>query len=118
MHAELFDEMASAGFELGPGQIGENVTTRGIDLLGLPEGAKLHLGCSAVVEITGLRSPCHLIDKFQKGLQGAVMPKGEDGKRVLKTGIMGIVLEGGSVHTGDQVRVELPAGPFKKLKPL
>lgn len=118
MHAELFDEMASAGFKLGPGQIGENVTTRGIDLLGLPEGAKLHLGSSAVVEITGLRSPCVQIDKFQKGLMGAVMAKGEDGKQVLKSGIMAVVLEGGSVNTGDQVRVELPAGPFKKLKPL
>src|SRR5688500_17492392 len=58
IHAELRDELRAAGFTVNPGDLGENVTTRGIDLLGLPVGARLRLGTEAVVEVTGLRNPC------------------------------------------------------------
>jgi MOSC domain-containing protein YiiM len=116
MHAELFDELRDKGFAVEPGQIGENVTTRGIDLLGLPTGTLLHLGPEAVVEVTGLRNPCVQIDNFSTGLLKEVLSKGPDGELIRRAGIMSIVLVGGEVRPGDEIRVELPAEPHKPLE--
>jgi MOSC domain-containing protein YiiM len=118
IHAELHDELRAAGFVVEPGQIGENVTTRGVDLLGLPTGTRLHLGPEAVVEVTGLRNPCLQLDKFQRGLQKAVLDRDEDGKLVRKSGIMSVVLTGGVVRPGDEIRIELPAEPHTALEPV
>src|ERR1700737_5388993 len=82
MHAELFDELRARGFAVKPGELGENITTSGIDLLALPAGTRLHLGASAVVEITGLRNPCIQIDYFQKGLMAATLDKDADGNQI------------------------------------
>jgi MOSC domain-containing protein YiiM len=109
IHAELHDELRAAGFELAPGQMGENVTTRGVDLLGLPAGARLRLGSSALVEITGLRNPCKQLEGIQPGLMEAVLDRDGDGSLVRKAGVMAIVLEGGDVRPGDRIGVELPA---------
>ncbi len=110
MHAELFDELALQGFEVAPGQLGENVTTSGIDLLTLPLGARLHLGSEAVVEITGLRDPCSMINTVHAGLMKALLGKNDAGQVVRKAGIMGIVITGGEVLPGDGIRLQLPAG--------
>lgn len=115
MHEELFAELAAQGFQVAPGEMGENVTTRGIDLLNLPQGARLHLGDSAIVEITGLRNPCMQIDRFQKGLMQAVLGRDADGSLVRKSGVMGIVIAGGDVRAGDAIRVEMPAGDLRRL---
>jgi len=116
IHAELFDELAAAGFRVGPGDVGENITTRGVDLLGLPTGAQLRLGESAVVEITGLRNPCHQLDNFQPGLMQAVLGRDAGGEPVRKCGVMAIVLASGEVQPGDPIAVELPAEPHRKLR--
>ena len=116
IHAELHDELREAGFSVSAGDMGENVTTRGIDLLGLPTGARLLIGVSAVIEVTGLRNPCVQIDRFQKGLMKAVLGKDERGNLVRKSGVMAIVLEGGEVRSGDAIRVELPPGPCRPLE--
>ncbi|GHF22469.1 MOSC domain-containing protein [Streptomyces morookaense] len=116
IHQELFEEVAAAGFTVGPGQLGENVTTRGIDLLGLPRGARLRLGPEAVVEITGLRNPCLQIEGFRRGLLKEVVGRAEDGSAVRKAGVMGVVLAGGEVRPGDAVQVELPDGPHLPLE--
>lgn len=116
IHAELFDELHAAGFDVAPGQMGENVLTRGLDLLGLPAGAQLRLGNDAVVEITGLRNPCAQIDTFRPGLLKAVLGRDEQGKIVRKAGIMGIVIEGGEIRPGDAIAVELPAEPHRALE--
>jgi MOSC domain-containing protein YiiM len=118
IHSELHDELRAAGFEVEPGQIGENVTTRGIDLLALPTGTRLLLGDEAVVEVTGLRNPCLQLDNFQRGLQKAVLDRDEHGNLVRKSGIMSIVLTGGEVRPGDTIRVELPAQPHSALQPV
>ncbi|MEV4316457.1 MOSC domain-containing protein [Actinocrispum sp. NPDC049592] len=118
IHAELHDELAEKGFAVQPGEIGENVTTRGIDLLGLPTGTLLRLGASAVVEVTGLRNPCLQLDGFQRGLQKAVLDRDEAGELVRKAGIMGVVIAGGEVRPGDEIRVELPAEPHTPLEPV
>jgi len=118
MHAALFEELGAAGFSVSAGDIGENVTTRGIALLDLPKGARLHLGERAVVEVTGLRNPCRQIERFQPGLLAALLPRDEAGNVTRKSGIMGIVLAGGEVRPGDPVRVELPEGPQEPLKPV
>jgi MOSC domain-containing protein YiiM len=115
MHEELFDELRAAGFEVAPGELGENVSTRGIDLLGLPVGTLLHLGDEAVVEVTGLRNPCAQIDNFQKGLLKQVVGRDEDGAVAFKSGVMSVVREGGVVRPGDSVKVELPDGPHQPL---
>ncbi len=115
MHRELFDEVRAKGFDVKPGDLGENVTTEGIDLLGLSPGTKLYLGDEAVIEVTGLRNPCHQIDSFRKGLLHATLDKDAGGKLVRKSGIMSIVLTGGDVRPGDTIRVEPPAGPAQPL---
>ena len=118
MHAELFDELTRAGFEVAPGQLGENITTRGLALLDLPEGTALHIGKTAVVRLTGLRNPCFQIDKFQRGLMQAVLDRDAKGQLVRKSGVMSVVLAGGVVQVGDTIRVELPRGSHDPLQPV
>ena len=118
IHAELLDELRTAGFSISVGQIGENVTTRGIDLLGLPRGTRLHLGDTAAVEVTGLRNPCSQLDDFQPGLMAATLGRDEQGRLIRKAGVMGIVLAGGVVRPGDPIRVELPPEPRRPLVPV
>lgn len=115
IHAELFEELADAGFRVAPGAMGENVTTRGIDLLGLPRGARLHLGATAVAEVTGLRNPCRQLDAFQPGLMAATLGRDAAGGLVRKAGVMAVVLAGGEVAPGDPVAVELPPPPHRPL---
>ena len=115
IHAELLEELRAAGFEVSPGQVGENITTRGVDLLGLPAGARLRLGGSAVVEVTGLRDPCSQLDRFRPGLMAAVLGRDAEGNLIRKAGVMAVVLAGGEVRPGDPVRVELPPEPHRKL---
>ncbi len=116
MHSELFEELKEKGFEVGPGMIGENITTSNLDLLTLPKGTKLYLGDSAIVEITGLRNPCSQLNDFQEGLLAAVLDYDSEGNLIRKAGIMGVVLEGGEVKSGDDIRVELPEKPHLKLE--
>lgn len=118
IHAELHDELGAAGFTVSPGEMGENVTTRGIDLLALPVGTRLRLGAAAVVEVTGLRNPCAQLDRFQPGLMAAVLDRDEQGRLVRKAGIMGVVVAGGEVRPGDPVRAELPPEPHRPLEPV
>lgn len=115
IHAELFNELAQEGFEVHAGDLGENITTHGIDLLNLPEGTLLRIGPDAVVQVTGLRSPCRQIDRFKTGLLKAVVSRDSAGNVVRKTGIMGVVLAGGRVSVNDGIRAELPAGPHRRL---
>ena len=110
LHAELFAELAAQGFSVKPGDIGENITTTGLDLLALPRGTRLRVG-DALVEVTGLRNPCRQLDTFQPGLMTATLDRDADGGLVRKAGIMAVVLEGGRVRAGDLVQVELPAFP-------
>lgn len=118
LHAEVFDEVAEAGFRVEPGQMGENVTTRGVDLLGLPTGTLLHLGDEACVRVTGLRNPCQQINGFEPGLLREVLGRDEDGAVVRKGGVMSVVVTGGVVRTGDRVRIELPTGEQQALQPV
>jgi MOSC domain len=113
--AELFDDLDDHGFSIGIGDLGENITTEEIDLLGLPVGAILAIG-ETRIEITGLRNPCAQIDAFRKGLLAAVLDKAEDGSLIRKAGVMGIVLEGGEISPGDEIFVTLPPEPHMKLE--
>jgi MOSC domain-containing protein YiiM len=117
IHEELLDELNGKGFEVTPALLGENVTTRGVDLLGLPRGARLRLGDQAVVEITGLRNPCIQIERMQAGLMQACL-EDRGGVLIRKAGVMAVVLQGGEVRAGDPVAVELPPGPHEPLKPV
>ena len=116
MHAELFDELRTAGFSVSPGQMGENITTQGIDLLGLPTGARLHLGDTAVVEVTGLRDPCHQLDDFLPGLMAATLDHDAAGNLIRKAGVMSVVLVGGVVKAGDPIVLELPSVLHRPLE--
>jgi MOSC domain-containing protein YiiM len=118
LHEELFDELQARNFVVRPGEMGENITTRGIDLLGLPIGARLHLGDTAIVEVTGLRNPCVQIDRFQQGLLAATLDRDADGHLIRKAGVMSIVVTGGDVRPGDAIKIELPAEPHRRLQPV
>ncbi len=118
IHAELFDELALQGFSVAPAAIGENVTTRGVDLLALSRGTRLKLGAGAVVEITGLRNPCAQLDAFQPGLMAALLGRAADGSLIRKAGVMAVVVTGGQVHAGDTVEILPSAGPHQPLLPV
>jgi hypothetical protein len=116
IHAELFDELRAAGFNVGAGELGENVTTRGLDILALPKGTRLRFGREAVVELTGLRNPCVQIERFQSGLLAAVAVRDARGGIARKTGVMSVVIAGGDVQAGDAIEVELPDAPHLPLE--
>lgn len=118
IHAELHDELEALGYDVPPGGMGENITTRGLDLLGLPEGTRLTLGPQAELEVTGLRNPCTQLDGFRSGLMRAVLDRDADGGLVRKAGIMAIVLRGGEVRTGDPIEVRPPEGEHRPLRPV
>ena len=118
IHAELFDELVGKDHPVFPGDMGENVTTRGIDLLALPAGTRLRIGRDAVVEVTGLRNPCSQIDRFQKGLMAAVLDRDERGGLVRKAGVMAVVIANGEIRAGDAIATELPQGPHRALEPV
>ena len=118
IHAELFEELRDRGFGVRAGVMGENITTRGIDLLSLPTGTRLHLGARAVIEVTGLRNPCDQLNGIQPGLMAAVLDRDSAGKLVRKAGVMSVVLVGGEVRARDAIVVELPAVPYELLQPV
>jgi MOSC domain-containing protein YiiM len=118
VHAELFDELRAAGFDIAAGQIGENITTQGLDLLALPTGTRLLLGDDAVVELTGLRNPCAQLNRFRPGLMAAVLDRDAAGNLIRKAGVMGIVLADGTVRAGDAIRVVPPPTPHRALLPV
>ncbi len=118
IHAELHDELRAAGFTVSDGQMGENITTRGINLLELPTGTRLRLGQTAVVEVTGLRNPCNQLNYFQPGLMAAVLGRDEHGALIRKAGVMAIVLADGEVRPGDPIIIELPPLPHRSLEPV
>jgi MOSC domain-containing protein YiiM len=116
IHEELHDELRASGFAVEPGVMGENVTTRGIDVLALPRGTRLRLGAEAVVEVTGLRNPCGQLNGIQQGLLAATVDRGADGSLIRRAGIMGVVLAGGDVRPGDPIEVALPPEPHEPLE--
>jgi MOSC domain-containing protein YiiM len=116
IHSELIEELAGAGYTVRPGDLGENVTTAGVDLLGLPRDTLLHLGRMAVVRVTGLRNPCQQVNDFADGLLKQVLVPGPDGEVVRKAGIMGVVERGGMVCPDDPIHVELPPGEHRRLE--
>jgi MOSC domain-containing protein YiiM len=118
IHAELLDELNAKGFRVKPGDMGENITTRELDLLALSTGTLLHIGGSAVVKVTGLRNPCVQLDRFHPGLMQATLDRDGAGNLIRKAGIMGIIMVGGDVHTADAIRVLLPEHGRVALQPV
>jgi MOSC domain-containing protein YiiM len=116
MHGELFDELFEKAFRVLPGDLGENITTRGLDLLSLPVGTELHIGEHSIVTLTGLRNPCAQIDHFQAGLMSAVPGRSPEGKLLRKAGVMGVVTTTGPVSSGDEIAVKLPPPPHRDLE--
>jgi len=116
--AELHDELRARGFAVGPGDLGENLTTRDVDLLALPRGTRLRAGARALLELTGLRNPCRQLDGFQPGLMAAVLDRAPDGSLVRRSGVMAVVVAGGPVRAGDPIAVDLPPPPHAPLRPV
>ena len=113
---ELLDELRARGFRVRAGSMGENLTTRGLDLLALPRGTRLHLGESAVAEVTGLRNPCAQLDTLQPGLMAAVLGRDEHGELIRRAGVMAVIVTGGKLRPGDPVRAEWPPPPHLQLE--
>ena len=116
IHSELFSELQQQGFTVEASQLGENITTAGIDLLALPEGTELHVGGQVVLRLTGLRNPCEQLNQFQPGLMAALVHRAQDGRLIRKAGVMSVVVSGGLVCPGDEVHVQLPAEPHRTLE--
>jgi MOSC domain-containing protein YiiM len=118
IHSELLDELRATGFEVEPGMMGENITTSGVDLLGLPTGAIMTLGTDVTIEITGLRNPCAQLDDLVPGLMEAVLDRDSAGELIRKSGVFGVVLTGGDVRVGDEISIQLPDGDQSPLQPV
>ena len=118
MHVELFEELALQRLVVAPGQLGENITTRGVRLLDLPRDTRLCIGSSAVVQVTGLRNPCVQLNHFLPGLMSALLDRKPDGGLVRKAGVMAVVIQGGTVCAGDTITIELPSLPHHALQPV
>ena len=116
IHSELFEELRGKGFEVRPAELGENITTEGIDLLALPRGTLLSIGTDVVLQVTGFRNPCAQIERFQSGLLAAVLDRGPNGDVIRKAGVMTVVREGGTVRLGDPITTELPQPPHLPLE--
>ena len=116
IHAELFEELLGKGFTIGPSDLGENITTRRVDLLGLPRGSLLRIGASATLKVTGLRNPCAQIERFRPGLLAAVLGCGPHGELIRKAGIMATVEANGVIRIGDAIDIELPSPPYLPLE--
>ncbi len=116
--AELLETLVGQGFAVRPGAVGENVTTRGVDLLALPTGTRLHLGADAIVEVRGLRNPCVQLDRFQTGLRRAVLDRDEAGALIRRAGLMAVVVQDGVVRAGDEIEARRPDGPHRPLEPV
>ncbi len=115
--SELLDEVAAKGYTVRPGDLGENVTTQGLDLITLPVGTSLRIG-DVLLTLTGLRNPCVQIDAFADGLQGEMLGRDDTGKLVRKTGVMAVVVRSGEIRPGDEIIVAAPAGnpvPMEKI---
>jgi MOSC domain-containing protein YiiM len=117
IHAELFDELVTRDHPVFPGELGENITTQGLDLLALPAGTRLQMG-EAEIEIMGLRNPCSQIDRFQPGLMAAVLDRDAAGALIRKAGVMAVVHRGGEVRAGQAIQVRLPPPPHQPLAPV
>lgn len=118
IHSELHNELNEQGFSIKPGEMGENITTKGIDLLNLPENTILEIGSSSIIKITGLREPCSQLNGVEEGLLKAVIDRDKSGKLILKSGIMAVVLKSGPVKAGDKIEIKLPKKPHVKLAPI
>ena len=113
---EILSELNDKGFSVIPGELGENITTQGIDLLSLPQGCQLHIGKTTIIELTALRNPCVQIENFQTGMLKEVISKDKQGKIMRKLGMMGVVLSGGHVQPNDEITIQLPEQPHKSLE--
>jgi MOSC domain-containing protein YiiM len=118
LHEELLTELQARGFAVGPGQMGENITTRGVNLLELSAGTRLLLGSEALVEVTGLRNPCSQIERFRPGLLAAVLDRRPDGSLIRKAGVMGVVLKSGVVRAGAQISIAHVPSRHAALQPV
>jgi MOSC domain-containing protein YiiM len=116
IHVELFEELKQKGFEISCGEIGENITTKNLDLLNLPRNTILEIGATAKIKVTGLRNPCYQLNDLQDGLMNAVLEINNNGELIRKAGIMGIVIKSGEIKAGDLIKIELPNEPFEKLE--
>ncbi|MEY4269990.1 MAG: hypothetical protein RLZZ58_1206 [Pseudomonadota bacterium] len=118
IHSELLTVLTAAGFAVAGGDMGENILTRGIDLLELPRGTRLHIGSAAVLVMTGLRNPCRQLDVFQSGLMHAVLDTAPDGSLIRLAGVMAVVERGGDIARADRIAITLPAQPWDRLEPV
>ena len=116
IHSELHDELIEKGFNVAPGVMGENITTQGVDLLGLPRDSLLRIGDEAIIQITGLRNPCKQLDDYQKGLLSAVLDKTPEDELIRKSGVMAIAIAGGTIKPDDSIKIKLPKKPYNKLE--
>ncbi|WP_322596991.1 MOSC domain-containing protein [Bradyrhizobium sp. SEMIA] len=115
--SELFAALLEAGFPIGARDLGENISTVGLDLERMPLGTLIELGRTAIVELAGLRTPCVLVDRFRAGVKRHVLSSEKTGPS-FRCGVLGIVRFGGPVAPGDTVRARLQSSSFRALPAL
>jgi len=91
---ESIEKMRNMGFDVGPGDFAENITTEGIDLPSLKPGTRLSVGEEVTLEITQIGKDCHTGCAIFQQIGKCIMPK---------EGIFARVIRGGVVRPGDTV---------------
>ena len=93
---ESVEKMRAKGLKVNPGDFAENITTEGIDLLGLNLGERLTLGADVVLELSQIGKECHTRCNIYYQAGDCVMPK---------EGIFAKVVKGGEIKVGDKIEL-------------
>jgi len=95
MAIESINKMRNLGFDVGPGNFAENLTTEGIDLVSLPVGTEVSIGKEIILEVTQIGKECHTKCAIYRQLGQCIMPE---------EGVFTKVIRGGLVRAGDEIR--------------
>ena len=92
---ELYAWLREQGVKgLVNGAIGENFTTRGIDLMALAKGDRLKVGSECVIQLTDVREPCRQLKKWDERFPKLI---------VGRSGWVAKVVREGEVKAGDVI---------------
>jgi len=92
---ESIAKIRSLGFDVGPGDFAENLTTEGIVLVSLPVGTEVSVGKEVVLEVTQIGKECHTKCAIYHQLGQCIMPE---------EGVFTKVIHSGLVKSGDEIK--------------
>ena len=93
---ESIGKMRAKGLDVGYGDFAENITTQGVDLVGLPIGTMIRVGETVLLRVTQIGKVCHDRCAIYYQVGDCVMPR---------EGIFAEVVNEGKVRAGDEIMI-------------